>query len=300
MICGVEVEEIQLGSLGAGLWADAALCCYNATTPGLGKALADSFLEICLGPFSYLKIQLLGYLLGMAGGATGLYHGIKSTSVHHPCHMGIGITLFCQISALFLWPVKDNKYCINKAKIMPWISLHLDTEFFGELLVHISMQCCGRTANFYSTTQETDLNLQDDTFLDSGIGGGRNLACNAHVNLAKLEKARRRKKQERKMTNEAENQRKEEADDKENRDAIDHSRNLFQTFVIVAALIATITFAAAFTIPGGYDGNQGRDQGMAILARAAAFKAFVITNTIAMVCSLTSIFLCLSAVMNGF
>ncbi|KAG5561081.1 hypothetical protein RHGRI_004184 [Rhododendron griersonianum] len=27
VICGVEVEEIQLGSLGAGLWADAALCC---------------------------------------------------------------------------------------------------------------------------------------------------------------------------------------------------------------------------------------------------------------------------------
>ncbi|KAG5554519.1 hypothetical protein RHGRI_012162 [Rhododendron griersonianum] len=50
----------------------------------------------------------------------------------------------------------------------------------------------------------------------------------------------------------------------------------------VGALIATITFAAAFTIPGGYDGNQGRDQGMAILSRAAAFQAFAITNTIAM------------------
>ncbi|KAI8567208.1 hypothetical protein RHMOL_Rhmol02G0102900 [Rhododendron molle] len=158
-----------------------------------------------------------------------------------------------------------------------------------------------RTSTFAATY------IMDDTFLDSEIGGGRNLACNAHVHLAKLEKARRREKQERKMTNEAENRRKEaenrrkeEADEKENHDAIEHSRNLFQTFVIVAALIATITFAAAFTIPGGYDGNQGRDQGMAILARAAAFKAFVITNTIAMVCSLASIFLCLSAVMYGF
>ncbi|KAE9444615.1 hypothetical protein C3L33_23487, partial [Rhododendron williamsianum] len=73
------------------------------------------------------------------------------------------------------------------------------------------------------------------------------------------------------------------------------SLKLFQTFVIVAALIATITFAAAFTIPGGYDGNKGRDQGMAILARESAFKAFVITNTIAMVCSVTSIFMCLVA-----
>ncbi|XP_058212035.1 ankyrin repeat-containing protein At5g02620-like [Rhododendron vialii] len=132
--------------------------------------------------------------------------------------------------------------------------------------------------------------IVDDTFLDSGIkaSGGRNLACNAHVNLAKLEKARTQEKQKRRM-------REEEAKEKENKEAFELSVKLFQTIVIVAALIATITFAAAFTIPGGYDGNQGRDQGMAILSRAAAFQAFVVTNTIAMVCSVTSIFLCLSA-----
>ncbi|KAF7145911.1 hypothetical protein RHSIM_Rhsim04G0191900 [Rhododendron simsii] len=128
--------------------------------------------------------------------------------------------------------------------------------------------------------------FRDDIFLFWGItaGGGRNLACNSHVTLAKLEKARTREKQKKK-----------EAKEKENKEAFELSVNLFQTIVIVAALIATITFAAAFTIPGGYDGNQGRDQGMAILSRAAAFKAFVITNTIAMVCSITSIFLCLTA-----
>ncbi|KAI8561124.1 hypothetical protein RHMOL_Rhmol04G0312800 [Rhododendron molle] len=76
--------------------------------------------------------------------------------------------------------------------------------------------------------------------------------------------------------------RKEEAEDEEKHNAFELSIKLFQTIVIVAALIATITFAAAFTIPGGYDGNPGRDQGMAILARESAFKAFVITNTIAM------------------
>ncbi|KAF7143045.1 hypothetical protein RHSIM_Rhsim05G0056300 [Rhododendron simsii] len=65
--------------------------------------------------------------------------------------------------------------------------------------------------------------------------------------------------------------------------------------VIVASLMATITLAAAFAIPGGYDGYQGRDQGMAVLAKAPAFKAFLITNTIAMVCSVTSVFLCLVA-----
>ncbi|KAF7151705.1 hypothetical protein RHSIM_Rhsim02G0091700 [Rhododendron simsii] len=64
--------------------------------------------------YIYITLQLPGYLLGMAGGATGLYLGVKFTGVHHPCHVGIGITLFClgllQISALFLWPAKDNKY----------------------------------------------------------------------------------------------------------------------------------------------------------------------------------------------
>ncbi|KAF7151333.1 hypothetical protein RHSIM_Rhsim02G0093200 [Rhododendron simsii] len=64
--------------------------------------------------YVHITLQLSGYLLGMAGGATRLYLGIKSIGVHHPCHMGIGITLFClgllQISALFLRPVKDHKY----------------------------------------------------------------------------------------------------------------------------------------------------------------------------------------------
>ncbi|KAG5554544.1 hypothetical protein RHGRI_012185 [Rhododendron griersonianum] len=133
--------------------------------------------------------------------------------------------------------------------------------------------------------------IVDDTFLDSGIkaSGGRNLACNAHVNLAKLEKARTHEEQKRA-----------EAKRKDKEEGVELSVKLFQTFVIVAALIATITFAAAFTIPGGYDSNEGRDRGMAILARESAFKAFVITNTIAMVCSVTSIFLCLYAIAYSF
>ncbi|KAI8567193.1 hypothetical protein RHMOL_Rhmol02G0101500 [Rhododendron molle] len=64
--------------------------------------------------YVHITLQLPGYLLGMAGGATGLYLGIKSAGVHHPCHKGIGITLFClgllHISALFLRPAKDHKY----------------------------------------------------------------------------------------------------------------------------------------------------------------------------------------------
>ncbi|KAI7981788.1 hypothetical protein LOK49_Contig14G00020 [Camellia lanceoleosa] len=59
-------------------------------------------------------------------------------------------------------------------------------------------------------------------------------------------------------------------------------------------LIATVIFATGFIMPSGYDGNQGPEQGMPVLLRAAAFLAFVITNTIAMICSISTGFLCSS------
>lgn len=58
--------------------------------------------------------------------------------------------------------------------------------------------------------------------------------------------------------------------------------------LIAATLIATITFAAGFTLPGGYN-QEGSGQGMAILAKRAAFKAFIITDTIALVLSVSAI-----------
>ncbi|KAF7145680.1 hypothetical protein RHSIM_Rhsim04G0192100 [Rhododendron simsii] len=67
-------------------------------------------------------------------------------------------------------------------------------------------------------------------------------------------------KQKRAEAKTKEEQKRAEAKRKKRDEALKHSLNLFQTFVIVGALVATITFAAAFTIPGGYDGNQGRDQ----------------------------------------
>ncbi|CAI9776881.1 unnamed protein product [Fraxinus pennsylvanica] len=68
-------------------------------------------------------------------------------------------------------------------------------------------------------------------------------------------------------------------------------RKIADTQMVVAALITTVAFAAGFTIPCGYDGNDGPNEGLAILSRKAAFKAFIITDTLAMVCSTSAIFL---------
>ena len=50
---------------------------------------------------------------------------------------------------------------------------------------------------------------------------------------------------------------------------------------LVAILIATITFAAAFTLPGGYSTDAG-NEGLPIMARKIAFQAFLISDTLAM------------------
>ena len=56
-----------------------------------------------------------------------------------------------------------------------------------------------------------------------------------------------------------------------------------ETHVIVAALVATVTFAAGFSFLGGHN-----DDGMETLAKRAAFKAFVVADTLAMVSSLSA------------
>ncbi|KAJ6297496.1 hypothetical protein OIU78_023113 [Salix suchowensis] len=60
-----------------------------------------------------------------------------------------------------------------------------------------------------------------------------------------------------------------------------------ESHLVVAALIATVTFAAAFTLPGGYKS----DQGTAILAKKAAFIVFIISDAISMVLSISAVFI---------
>lgn len=79
----------------------------------------------------------------------------------------------------------------------------------------------------------------------------------------------------------------EEGNCKEHIKFINERMNSARVEIIIAILIATITFAAAFTLPSGYDDNPVPNQGMPILLKKSAF---VITDTIAFVCSLASLF----------
>ncbi|KAA3463434.1 ankyrin repeat-containing protein [Gossypium australe] len=59
--------------------------------------------------------------------------------------------------------------------------------------------------------------------------------------------------------------------------------------LVVAALIATVAFAAAITVPGGLQSEKGSEQGTPLLIDETAFKAFVVTNAMAFIFSVSAL-----------
>ncbi|KAK8706574.1 hypothetical protein V6N13_050135 [Hibiscus sabdariffa] len=74
----------------------------------------------------------------------------------------------------------------------------------------------------------------------------------------------------------------------------DVNTNLFgktrEAHLVVATLIATVTFAAAITVPGGFKVDKGSEQGTPFLIHDAAFKAFVVSDALAFILSLSAVF----------
>ena len=68
--------------------------------------------------------------------------------------------------------------------------------------------------------------------------------------------------------------------------------NTTQAMGIVSVLIATVTFASAFTLPGGYyqSASDGGVPGTPILAGSYAFSAFILADTLAFICSCVATF----------
>lgn len=76
------------------------------------------------------------------------------------------------------------------------------------------------------------------------------------------------------------------------------AKSLTQTYTsntsLVAILITTVTFAAAFTLPGGYSNDAG-SEGLPIMSRKLSFQAFLISDVLAMCCSFAVAFICIIA-----
>lgn len=62
-------------------------------------------------------------------------------------------------------------------------------------------------------------------------------------------------------------------------------RDKINVILLVATLVATVTFTAGFTMPGGYN-NTYPDQGIATMLEKVKFQEFVICDTIAMYSSI--------------
>lgn len=67
---------------------------------------------------------------------------------------------------------------------------------------------------------------------------------------------------------------------------LNRNKTLVNTHMIVAALITTVAFTAGFALPGGFDEKKG----YAVL-RNTAFKTFLIADSLALLFSLSSLFL---------
>ncbi|KAI3795448.1 hypothetical protein L1987_38103 [Smallanthus sonchifolius] len=56
---------------------------------------------------------------------------------------------------------------------------------------------------------------------------------------------------------------------------------IMDNLVVMSTLIATASYAAGFTVPGGFNSSEGSLQATPFLLRKPAFQAFIVANSIA-------------------
>ncbi|KAF8039211.1 hypothetical protein BT93_B1690 [Corymbia citriodora subsp. variegata] len=78
---------------------------------------------------------------------------------------------------------------------------------------------------------------------------------------------------------------------------LDRLKEEANTRMVVAALVAAMTFASGFSIPGGYNGSNP-DVGIAILLHKAMYNVFVICNSTAMYSSIIALVILLWTQIN--
>ncbi|KAL4357644.1 hypothetical protein AHAS_Ahas09G0207300 [Arachis hypogaea] len=78
---------------------------------------------------------------------------------------------------------------------------------------------------------------------------------------------------------------------------LEFTKEAKESHLIVATLIATVTFAAAFTLPGGTE-QDGDHKGSPILGHKPSFKAFIVSNTISLVMAASAAFIHLFSPLN--
>lgn len=73
-----------------------------------------------------------------------------------------------------------------------------------------------------------------------------------------------------------------------------HLTNAAQMLGVVSVLVAAVTFASAFTLPGGYYQEAGPDAdgiaGTPLLAGSYVFDVFILSDTLAFICSCMATF----------
>ncbi|TMW94012.1 hypothetical protein EJD97_010888 [Solanum chilense] len=146
---------------------------------------------------------------------------------------------------------------------------------------------------FHPSVKKMTFNKQAQTPLD--IASSRTLTTEKEKLVAVLRKFNARLGQrcnsEVQRQSEIQEMRKKDEEARANRETLkmEKIQKSTEIQIVVATLIMTVAFAAAFTLPGGLENDNGPNKGMSILSKKTAFRAFVISDVLAFTCAAAAI-----------